>query len=348
MSKTRRSKKLFHSPISFNLNKLDGTINLDCITYNSEGYKRTFGTGWKKIESLLSTESQKSVWLNLYPLENKETIEKIEKHFDINPFLMADAVDFTLRPKTWFTERHLFCSFKMLKPNHEVSEHISFILGGNILISLQEDKEDVFNHIRDRLENNYGLIRKKGVDYMFFLLCDALIDQYTLISDQNEEELQKLETEVHTASDKSQLQKIHLLKKALSLTHKDIRATNDVLTSLTEIPFPLISDFVRNLFISIRHNSGYSLDSYSHQTEQTKNLSDLYFAQQNNKLNEMIKLLTILSAIFIPISFVAGFYGMNFVNIPELEIKWAYPAVISFMLIIVITILFYFKKKRWL
>ena len=348
MSKRKKSKKLFHSPIALNIPKDDGEVSMDCISYNDGVYNRTINKKWEKTKEFLDQNKQNTTWLNLYPLENKTILEQIEEYYSINPFIMADAVDFSLRSKSWFTEKHLFCSFKMIKPEVEGAEHLSFIIGENYLISFQEDKTDVFDHIRSRIENNYGLIRRKGNDYLFFLLCDALIDQYTLVADESELSLLKVEEELNINHDSISLTEIHDRKKVLSNTHKDIRAATDVLSSVYDSEFVVISDFVRKLFSSIIHNAKYCLDSYTRQLENTKSLSDLYFSQQNNKLNEMIKWLTIMSSLFIPLSFIAGFYGMNFESMPELSHPMAYPIIIGFMVSVSAYILFLFKRKKWL
>ena len=348
MSRKKRSKNLFHSPIALHLARDNGRMHIDCIVYGVSGYMRLNETRWQLVKEFISKCDCESVWLNLYPLENKADLEQIEEHFGINPFIMADAVDFSLRSKYWFTENHIFCSFKMKKPNFEGAEHISFILGQNVIISMQEVEEDVFEHIRKRIENNYGLIRKKGVDYLFFLLCDALIDQYTLISDESEDSLNALEKRINANYKEVALQELHDTKIELLQTHKDVRAAGDVLDGVIASDFHLLSDLVKRLFTSISHNAKYSIDSFSRQLEHTKNLSALHFAQQNNQLNEMIKLLTIMSAIFIPISFIAGFYGMNFEHMQELHWPYAYPILIASMAFIVVFILFYFKRKKWL
>jgi magnesium transporter len=305
-------------------------------------------TRWPQVQEFIASNTGKTTWLNLYPLENKKALEDIEEHFAINPFMMADAVDFSLRSKYWFTEKHLYCSFKMKKPNFDGAEHISFILMEDAIISLQEIQEDVFEHIRKRIKNNFGLIRKKKVDYLFFLLCDALIDQYTLISDESEESLLILEEEINDNYQNVGLHNLHNAKRELLQTHKDVRAAGDVLDGIILSDFHVFTDLVKKLLTSISHNAKYSIDSFSRQLEHTKNLSDLHFAQQNNKLNEMIKLLTIMSAIFIPITFIAGLYGMNFKHIPELELRWGYPAIIGIMLLVVVFILYLFKRKKWL
>lgn len=348
MNKTRRSKKLFHSPISLNLEREDGEMFMDCIVYSEGHYERIVETRLAPVKKFIIKHTGKTTWINLYPLENKKALEALENYLGINPFMMADAVDFSLRSKYWFTEEHLFCSFKMKKPHHEGTEHISFILGKDVIVCLQEMKEDVFEHIRKRIENNFGLIRKKGVDYLFFLLCDALIDQYTLVSDESEEDLLTLEESIYEDYKAVGLNSLHDVKKELLQTHKDVRAAGDVLDGIVASDFYLLSDLVKRLFISIGHNAKYSTDSLSRQLEHTTNLSDLHFAQQNNSLNEMIKLLTVMSAIFIPISFIAGFYGMNFVHTPELKMQYAYPFVIGIMVCIVVFILFYFKRKKWM
>ncbi len=348
MSRKKKSKKLFHSPISLNIPKDDGNVYLDCLTYSDGKYERFKGKDWEKMEAFINQNKEHTTWLNLYPLENKRTLEQLEEHYGINPFLMADAVDFSLRSKSWFTEKHLFCSFKMIKPDVDGTEHISFIIGDNYLISFQENQEDIFDHIRLRIEMNYGLIRKKGIDYLFFLLCDALIDQYTLVADESENLILKIEEDLNVNHNSISLTQIHEKKQDLSTTHKDIRAATDVLGSVYDSEFPVISSFVRKLFSSIIHNANYCLDSYSRQLENTKSLSDLYFSQQNNKLNEMIKWLTIMSSFFIPLSFIAGFYGMNFVNMPELKNPYSYPILVGFMLSVGAYIVFLFKRKKWL
>jgi magnesium transporter len=309
---------------------------------------RQVDQNWSVIRDFLKLHPHTTTWLNLYPLENKKALEQIEEYLGINPFIMADAVDFSLRSKYWFTETHLFCSFKMKKPGIDGAEHISFIIGDGVLISLQEVKEDVFNHIRVRIENNYGLIRKKGVDYLFFLLCDALIDQYTLISDESEENLLLIEESINNNYKKVSLNSLHDTKKELLRIHKDVRAAGDILDGIVASDFFILSGLVKKLFTSIGHNAKYSIDSFSRQLENAKSLSDLHFAQQNNQLNEMIKLLTIMSAVFIPITFIAGLYGMNFKNIPALEYTYGYPIVISTMVLIVVFIVLFFKRKRWI
>ncbi|MBT8327931.1 MAG: magnesium/cobalt transporter CorA [Bacteroidia bacterium] len=348
MSRKKKSKKLFHSPISLNIPKDDGTIHIDCIAFSDANYNRIKVSDWSKISTFLTQNKEDTTWLNLYPLENKKTLEQLEEYYGINPFLMADAVDFSLRSKTWFTEKHLFCSFKMIKPEVEGTEHISFIIGDNYLISFQENEDDIFDHIRSRIENNFGLIRRKGIDYLFFLLCDALIDQYTLVADESESLLLKMEEDLNLNHNSILLSQIHEKKKELSTTHKDIRAATDVLNSVYDSESPLITGFVRKLLSSIIHNAKYCLDSYTRQLENTKSLSDLYFSQQNNKLNEMIKWLTIMSSLFIPLSFIAGFYGMNFTNMPELSHPYAYPIIVGIMLSVSGYIIFLFKRKKWM
>jgi magnesium transporter len=348
MSHKKRNKKLFQSPVSLNLAKEDGSIAIDIMAYSDHGYMRHHDATWEQTKVFLDTHSDKTIWLNLYAIENKTIIEQIAAYYAINPFIISDAVDFSLRSKSWFTETHLFCSFKMIKPENDGAEHISFILGKGYILSLQEEKADVFDHIRDRIENNYGLIRKKGVDYLFFLLCDALIDQYTLVSDQSEDYLLGIEEQMSATHDSVSLKQLHQVRRDLSGTHKDIRAASDVLNSILQSDFFVLGDFVRKLFTSIIHNSRYSLDSLSRQLDFTTNLSDLYFAQQNSNLNEMIKLLTIMSAFFIPLTFIAGLYGMNFKFMPELNHPLAYPLVLGFMLAVAFFILYIFKRKKWL
>jgi magnesium transporter len=348
MKKKRQNKKLFHSPITLNIAREDGVIHFDLMAYDENSFSRRESTDWQEVEKFARLNEGKTLWINAYHLENKVALEQLEEFFGINPFLMADAVDFSLRSKMWFTEKHLFCSFKMIKPNNDVTEHVSFIIGDNFLISLQELREDVFDHIRNRITNNFGLIRKKGNDYLFFLLCDAIIDQYTLVSDENENALLEIEEEIHEMRTIPTLNQIHNLKRNTLSTHKDIRAAYDVLEAILKSDFYVYTDFVKRLFTSIIHNAGYSLDSFSRQLENVKNLSDLYFSQQNNKLNEMIKWLTIMSSLFIPLSFIAGFYGMNFMYMPELKKEWAYPGIVILMLTVVGYILFLFKRKKWL
>ena len=348
MSIRKRKKKLFNSPISYNLERDNGSMTLDCIIYNDTHYQRSAETNWENLIQALSEHQDKYIWLNLYPLEDKKTLESIEQYFGIDPFLMADAVDFSQRSKLWETDKHLFCSFKMKKHDLHDTEHISFILGENVIISLQEIEEDVFQNIRTRMENNYGPIRKKSVDYLLFLLCDSIIDQYTLISDSSEDSLLMLEAEIASTNKNINLSSLYAVKKDLLQVHKDARVSSEIIEALITSEFFAISRFVTKLFTSISHNAKHSIDSLSRQLDHVNSLSDLYFAQQNNRLNDMIKLLTIMSAIFIPITFIAGFYGMNFMYMPETKVAWAYPAVISLMVFVVAFIVLFFKRKKWL
>ena len=229
MSIRKRKKKLFNSPISYNLERDNGSMTLDCIIYNDTHYQRSAETNWENLIQALSEHQDKYIWLNLYPLEDKKTLESIEQYFGIDPFLMADAVDFSQRSKLWETDKHLFCSFKMKKHDLHDTEHISFILGENVIISLQEIEEDVFQNIRTRMENNYGPIRKKSVDYLLFLLCDSIIDQYTLISDSSEDSLLMLEAEIASTNKNINLSSLYAVKKDLLQVHKDARVSSEII-----------------------------------------------------------------------------------------------------------------------
>lgn len=348
MRRRNKAKQLFQSPIALNLPKEDGQITLDCIVYDKEDYDRRQSDEWATAEKFISKNKGKTLWVNCYPPENKEVVESLANHFQINSFLMADAVDFSLRSKIWNTESHLFCSFKMKKPDVDETEHISFIIGKNVVISFQEIQEDVFNHIRERLANNNGLIRQKGADYLLFLLCDAIVDQFTLLADSNEHSLLESEETMYLNPNSVKLHDIFKTKQDQLDLLRDIRTANDIIKSIQESEFFALTLMVKTLFASISHNTQYGVESFSRQLEHSKNLTDLYFAQQNNKLNEMIKLLTIMSAVFIPLSFIAGFYGMNFTHMTELSSPAAYPMIITLMLVVALGILWYFKRKRWL
>ncbi len=291
-------------------------------------------------------------WINIVGLSEVEKITQIGQLFEINNLLLEDALNVNQLPKTEELGDHLFVTLKMLsitdEPNTYQDEHISLILGDGYFISFQEKEGDVFDSVRNRIRNKYGKIRNRGNDYLLYALLDAIVDNYLLITKQFEEKLEALEIEVFSNTSDNISKRIIDLRKQLNRLGKFIKPTTSVtqnlLRSETELMFEEIDPFLSDL----NDHSKRASDRITEQKEAISSYMELHLSLQGQRMNEIMKVLTIVAAIFIPLTFLAGIYGMNFSYMPELQYQWSYPILLSTMLILGIGLVFYFKKKNWL
>ncbi|MFC1541399.1 magnesium/cobalt transporter CorA [Candidatus Latescibacterota bacterium] len=307
----------------------------------------------KKIEECLSFRDKQTVtWINVYGVHDPVLIEKVGKFFDIHPLTLEDILNTGHRPKNEDFEKYLYIVLKMLfwepEENDIRSEQVSFVIGKNYVISFQEKKGDVFDPVRNRIRKSNSKIRQRGSDFLVYALIDAVIDNYYIILEKINEKIESLEEELVSNPTSITLQSIHELKRETLYLRKTISPMRELIRSLERGDSALIHEstyvFLRDLY----DHTIQIFETVETLRDMISGMLDIYLSSISNRMNEVMKTLTIFAAIFIPLTFVAGIYGMNFEFMPELKLRWAYPALLTFMFAVGVSLFVYFKKKNWL
>jgi magnesium transporter len=298
-------------------------------------------------------DSTKVAWLNYHDISNRQEIEKLCENLTIEKMSVDDIYTSKHRPKVEEYGNYVFFSIRSALSRERKDlpleqEQISFILGKNYLVSFQEKKSDHFVTVRDRLSVPMGKIRTKGADYLLFRMLDAIIDNYFEVLDDITENVEKLETLVFRSSRSENLKRIELEKRKLVELRKIVIPMKDVATYLEKAKNEFIDSNNYYYFSDLKDNCLSVLDEIEVNKHVLDGVTNLYYAVQGQRMNEIMKLLTVVSAIFIPLTFIVGLYGMNFEYIPELKIKNGYFYTLGLMGLIVVILIFYFKKRGWL
>lgn len=291
-------------------------------------------------------------WLNFHSINDKELIERFFDNQHFHRLTLEDVYTEKHRPKLEEFEHYIFFSIqsalpKNENPNLEV-EQISFILGKNFLISFQEHQGDHFTDVRKRIEEKIGKIREKGGDFLMFRLLDAIIDNYFEVLDEIMEVNRQMEARVIRDNSSSFLFRIEVQKRKLTELRKFVLPMRDIAVQLEKIRNPLIEQENMPYFSDLKDNCLSILDDVETHRQILEGLSNLFFAHQGQRMNEIMKVLTIVSTFFIPMTFIVGVYGMNFKFMPELESKYGYPLVWLAMILSAIGLGYFFHRKGWI
>ncbi|MFC1938968.1 magnesium/cobalt transporter CorA [Chloroflexota bacterium] len=297
-------------------------------------------------------EKPSVTWINVDGLQQLDVIEKLGKHFGLHPLLLEDVLNTEQRPKMEDFGDYIFIVLKMLfydSNNDSIhAEHISLVLGSNFVISFQEHTGDVFDPIRERIRKDKGRIRKTGADYLTYALIDTIVDNYFIIIEKIGDRIEDTETELAANPTSEILQTIRKTKKELLFLRKSVWPLREVVSRLEKAESPLILDSSVVYLRDVYDHTIQVIDTVESFRDTVSGMLDVYLSSISNKMNEVMKVLTIFAAIFIPLTFVAGIYGMNFDFMPELRWRMGYFGVIIIMASIGGGMLFRFKKKGWL
>lgn len=291
-------------------------------------------------------------WYDVRGLHNTRLIEQLGARYQIHPLVLEDILDVFQRPKFEEYENGFFIVLQALRfdsQNHKIiTEQVSIYLGENLALSFQEDEDDLFLAIRDRLTTSKGRVRKKKSDYLVYTLLDTIVDNYMVVLDQIEGEIDEVEAEILSNAQSASKERIHIMKVNVLKTRKAILPLREAVSRMIQSEHPLIQKetalFLRDLYDHIVQ----AIDTADTYRDILNGLYDLYLSEISFRLNNIMKVLTMISTIFIPLSFLAGIYGMNFDYLPELHWKYAYHTLLGVMVFVGITLLIYFRKKRWL
>ena len=307
----------------------------------------------KSIKEAIPFKNKPTVtWINIDGIHDIDVIQDVGRIFDIHPLILEDIMNTDQRPKTEDFEKYIFVVLKMLsfdeKKKKVNSEQVSFILGSNFVLSFQETEGDVFDYVRDRIRKSKGRIRKSGSDYLAYSLIDAVVDHYFIILEKVGEYIEVLEDEVLKNPSQKTTKVLHEVKKEMLLLRKSVWPLRELLNGLQRGESKLISKSTNVYLRDVYDHTIQIIDTIENYRDMSAGLVDLYLSSISNRMNEVMKVLTIIATIFIPLTFIAGVYGMNFEYMPELHWMWGYFAVWAIMIIVGISMFIYFRRKKWL
>ena len=305
------------------------------------------------IEACFVFKDKPSVtWINVEGLHNTGNIQKLGDCYGLHPLVLEDILNTDQRPKMEDFDTYLYIVLKMLhngKGPQTVTEQISLILGPNYVISFQEGIEgDVFNSIRERIRTGKGRIRAQGADYLAYSLIDAIVDNYFVIIEKMGERLEDLEDELIKSPVAETLQEIHVLKREMIFLRKAVWPLREVVSSMERGESSLIKDSTRIYLRDVYDHTIQVIDAIETSRDMLSGMLDIYLSSMSHKMNEIMKFLTIIGTIFIPLTFIVGVYGMNFEHMPELKWRLGYFGLWAVMSGIAVFMLLYFRKKKWL
>lgn len=298
-------------------------------------------------------------WINICGLHEVNKLQQIGEIFGIHPLSIEDILNVNHLPKLEEQDGYLFLITKMIDLNKESGElnieQVSFIiLKNNCLITFQEDETDVFDLIRERIRNDTGRIRKMGSDYLMYRLLDTMVDNYFYVLQEMDATIDNIEDELIYNPGRSTIEIIHDLRKKIIKLRRAVTPLRDIIYSIEREHYPFIAKttyiFLRDLYDHIRQN----IETMENYREILNGMLEIYLSNSGQKLNEVLKVLTIISTIFIPLTFIVGIYGMNFNtsasewNMPELTWRYGYPIVMFIMIAVAVGMIFFFKKKKWI
>jgi len=307
-------------------------------------------------ESTPYLESVSKTWIRVRGIHDIEKLQTIWSYFDLHPLIQEDILHTNQRPKAEKYENNIFFVLRMLSFHDEnqvlESEQVSIVLGPNYVLSFQESDTSIFNPILERLKLG-GRIRKLGPDYLTYALIDVIVDHYFKVLSSFGDQLETLEDELLEDPTEKSLQKIHHLRRELIFFRKSVWSLRDTLNGVIRDETPFIKEKNKVFIRDVYDHMVQIIDNIENYREMILGMHDMYMSFVSNRMNEIMKVLTIIATIFIPMTFIAGIYGMNFnpevspLNMPELNWYWGYPVVWLVMIGIAITMFLYFKRKGW-
>lgn len=307
-----------------------------------------------KIDECIPYKDSTTIkWINIEGISNIETLEQFGNCFGLHPLVLEDILNTDQRPKIEDYGEYMYIVLKMLysdeKTNGIITEQISMILGNNFVISFQEGiKGDVFNALRERMRNEKSRIRKMGSDYLAYALIDSIVDTYFIILEKLGEKIEFIEEELVSNPTPKTLQAFHNLKREMIFLRKSVWPLREVISAMERGESPLFKGTTRIYLRDVYDHTIQVIDAIETFRDILSGMLDIYLSSISNRINEVMKVLTIIATIFMPLTFLAGVYGMNFKYMPELEWQWGYPLILLVMVFIGVSMVFYFKRKKWL
>jgi len=352
MAKFRLQRKVLEPKIQFVGQQFMEVPSIQLFKYSENQIEEIRSEGnFDKIFSGLVHYDESVIWINIHGIHDIDLIRNIADRFKLDKLIVQDIVDTTQRPKVEIHPDLAFFSVKSLLPdngNNIEPEQISFILKENVILSFQEKKGDHFEYIRDRLREGKGLVRKKGADYLLYLLLDAITDNYYTSLNKLEKRLNDLPQMIMENPKPEHIVTLEHVKRGLFNIRKAINPVKEALIFTEKGQTHHIKKETIAYFSDLKDQLLQLIDEADLNINRAEGITNLFFSYQGHRMNEVIKVLTIVTSLFIPLTFIAGIYGMNFTNMPELNWRYGYPVVLILMLILTVGMIWFFKRKKWL
>lgn len=330
---------------------------MQLFVYDEQGYEEYKKVSPERVAKECNDELQANdvKWLNIHGLHNVELIKQIGELLQAEGFIVGDILNTTRRTRIEELGDMLFFSVKSVLPKEEdgvvQTEQVSFLLKGNLIVSFQEKKSDYFSHIRERIRTGTGMTRKKKNDYLLYQMLDAIMENYFITIESYEDDLEKLNTQGKNEMPKSFIQDIEKVRDNLTYIKRSLNPLREALYNLKSIEeedeFDMIRKQNRTFFARLHQKSLELLDQIDYDLTALDSASNFYFAAQGQRMNQIMKTLTIFSVIFMPLTFIVGVYGMNFENMPELKTENGYYVTWGIMIVVAAIMVVYFRNKKW-
>lgn len=300
------------------------------------------------VDEIPEEHARRVTWINIDGIPPKAELEKLGRRYGIHALALEDIQHVGQRPKLEDHDNYLFAVFAMLwNQDGEINdEQVSLLLLPRGVISIQERQGDIFNSLRSRLENSRGRLRRMGSDYLAYAILDLVVDHYLPVVEHLEDRIQAMET--RTLEGEGSMDEVHSLRQYVIALRRRISPMREVLAQLRKSDSPMLSDELSVYFGDLQDHGLHVLDTLDALRDQLSSVVDLQMSAVSNNMNRVMKTLTIVAAIFIPLTFLAGIYGMNFAFMPELELKYGYPIVLGIMATIGVGMVLYFRRKKWM
>ncbi len=296
-------------------------------------------------------DTSHTYWLNLHGIHDTDLIERIGNCLCFERITTRQVVDTTQRPKVDDYDHYVYFSIKSVlrSPQHAFSiEQLSFVLGKNYVVSFQEERGDHFDHIRHKIREDIGVVRKRGCDFLLFQLLDAILDNYFETLEYINHEVAKIEREIISNPRQETLVLIEDSKREVGRIKKSLSPFKDALTNILKDRTQFITKRNRKYFRDLKNSCANAVEEAAATYASLESLTNIYFSSLSQKMNETIKVLTTVATIFIPLTFIVGIYGMNFDNMPELHWKYGYLGSWGVMIGVLLIMVIYFKRKKWI
>ncbi len=325
-------------------------IRITVLDYNGETFHETEVSGIEECAHCKGSEA--TTWINVDGIHDASLISEFGKLFEIHPLALEDIANPWQRPKLEDYDQFLYVVLRMLSydeaHNEVTGEQVSLILTDHCVISFQERPGDIFEGLRERIRKGKGRIRNMGADYLLYSLLDTVLDQYFLILERLGERIEDVENQVISDPRPDSINDIHRLKQEMIFLRKAVWPLRELINVLERGESPLMTEAVHRYLRDAYDHTIQAIDTVETFRDMLASLHDTYLSGLSQRMNEVMKVLTIIATIFIPLTFIAGIYGMNFDKMPELRWPWGYGGVLALMLMIGIGMIVYFKRKRWL
>jgi len=347
-------KKLNRKKLNPNIPVFTGTkytekVSIQLFKYNSKTFVENKNLSGDIFKGFVNDENQ--YWLNTHGIHDVELITKISEKSNLHSLTIQDILDINQRPKFQDFEHYWFFSLKSILPllNNQIeSEQLSFVLGENFLMSFQEKERDYFNHVRKRIRENIGIVRSRGVDYLLYLLLESILDNYFKTIGSIETSLDRMGLlDMETDPSPLLLKTVEQFQQQIHQVRKTINPIKEFVVKIEREELGLVKEMHMKYFYELKDLCLTLIDECDQIDLRLSGNINLFFSLQGHRMNQVMKTLTIVATIFIPLTFIAGIYGMNFSNMPELNWKWGYLGVWLIIFLVFIIMINYFRRKKW-